>query len=195
MLYICVKIRKLNMTNNFTDLLNKKITRFYFEPIAKEFGVDKTVIYDDFIYIETGSIFIECGKEIIFGLGTSKSTVLATECLGINDQSKYSGKILVSSANTDTLNKYIDNEIVSIELNWNVEGWTNYSKNERYLESCILNFKRGESLVLFSATVEIEDTPNSYSFIVGHGSLILFFERATFELFKPKTDEPTEMII
>lgn len=168
--------------DDFRQIIGRNIDAIYLEPTAIELGIDDTRIFKDFIFVGSGSIFIKVSNDL-YVIGSLHATKLATDYLGISKRNDLLEESKNWQLKPTVLDSFNNKLIGSIDLLWNREEWTNYSNNERYLESLQMNFKDGQSLSIFCGDFE-ENNSGHFNFLAGRSSLVLFPDEITFDKYK-----------
>ncbi|MFZ5554876.1 MAG: hypothetical protein ACOZCO_17330 [Bacteroidota bacterium] len=169
--------------DDFRQIIGKKIIDIYLEPLAIDNGIADTQIHSDFIYIGSGAMFIKTEADLYI-IGSLHSTQLATDYLGIKERNDLLPNSLTWNQTINELSSFKNKLICGIQLNWNIEKWTNYGHNEKYLESITISFEKGHSLSIFVGDFESNEANNEINFLAGHSSIILFTNQDNFKKYK-----------
>jgi hypothetical protein len=166
--------------DNFNKLIGKRITRFYLNP--KFYGNigHEEIALQDFIYVASGTLFIEMENADFFCIGNISSTRTATNGIGLTNMNELIGQEFDYEKTPSALNRFCNEEIKNVKQFWNIERFANSSINEIYLESILLVFKSDLSLYIFCGEFERDESTNQYILIPGHPALLIFTDRNSF---------------
>jgi len=178
--------------DDFRQIIGKKITQVYLEPTSIELGIDDTRIFNDFIFIGSGSIFFRTDFDL-YVIGSMHATKLATDYLGISKRNDLLQESQNWQLRQSSIDSFKNKTISSIKLFWNKEEWTNYAHNEKYIESLRIYFTDGSSLSIFCGDFE-EDKSGHFNFLAGRSSLVLFPNEIIFDNYNLNRTHETENI-